>query len=284
MKDISENLTMKTFYVFFSVVIFISVILSINSALGLLAPPPPPCSDCVPWYMPPPTTTTNVPTSAVSYVGLSVPKNPGHSSDQIFINYSGNYVSLQTAIDKGFLYGVSPSSSDYQALPTTSPYELARQVIVTINGYNVTLKDVITHDMLNYPNYAQSYAINGIPAGDQYSGDINVINITGSQKTLQKSISSDMLQSCDPNAGALCSPSGQTCSTQGTIQCDGSCSGASGCCVSNIGSSCSITCQSCSCGITCSCSNYQLSGGTIQCDGSCGGITCPPSNPYPYTR
>ena len=120
--------------------------------------------------------------------------NPGHNSTQIFIQVNNQYITLQNAIDYGYLTGSNSSPITATSLPLTSPYHLASKLIVTLGGYNVTLQDAVDHRLFVTPGNSQSYAKSSIPAGGEYAGRINV-NTTDSIRTLKYAVENNLLSS-----------------------------------------------------------------------------------------
>ncbi len=113
--------------------------------------------------------------------GTVQPVNPGHNSTQVFIPVgSGQYITLQSAIDYGYFKGTSPSNIPKTSLPANSPYELANQILMTVSGYNVTLQDFITYNLFATPSNSINYKRGStIPAGGEYAKYINISTTSG---------------------------------------------------------------------------------------------------------
>mgnify|MGYP001583711213 CR=1 FL=1 len=151
--------------------------------------------------------------------------NPGHNSEQVYIQLSGKYVTLQRAIDSSSLGSIS----SYDSLPITTPYHLANQVLITKDNYKMTLQEAIDNGVFRL-GATQSYTTI-LPAGGEYAESINV-STTGGIMNLQNAINQGRLSHifvCVSNFGQSCFPSGTdaSCVNLGITQCDGSCLGAS---------------------------------------------------------
>jgi len=174
------------------------------------------------------------------------PINPGHNSSQVYISYSGGYVSLQKAIDNHYLLFSSPSiiSSAYTtSLPTSTPYHLASQILLTSNGYTMTLQEAITYEI--FAKAATASHTTALSAGGENAANINV-DVSGTVRTLQYLAS---------NPSTLCfSNYTNSCGSSRTIACNGSCS-----CSSRQGTSCTLSATS----------EYCVYPGSYQCDDSC---------------
>jgi len=218
--------------------------------------------------------------AAVSIIAI----DPGHNSTQIFIHYPGGYVSLQTAINNNYLITSSPSILIYEPLPTSTPYHLASQVLITtLEGYIMTLQEAV-EDKTFIIAATRSHTTT-LPAGGEYANNINIgveeTSMTFQYAITQKKICKSAGQtayssySCcsglaySSSSGTCCANSGTQCTSTSQC-CRGSCSGGSCVCSSNGGS--------CSKDLDC-CSGYTCSTGTRKCVGSCSYTTCSPSVP-----
>lgn len=79
--------------------------------------------------------------------------NPGHTANQIYINYGSAsnpcYVDLQTAVTNGdFSQDFSTVSPTCETLPKTQPYALASDVLVTVGSQTMTLQQAVESDSI----------------------------------------------------------------------------------------------------------------------------------------
>jgi hypothetical protein len=188
MKERGFNLSDKTFYVLVAIVIFAAI------AVGVYA----------------------------ATTGLVAPINPGHNSTQVFIPVgNGKYITLQNAIDSGYLAGINSSAVNTTLLPPSSPYHLASQILITVNSFVMTLQDAINNKVF-ISGATKSYNTT-LPAGGEYFYNINV-NTTGGVMTLQNAIINNKIAS----TACFNQPLGTSCGTN--LACDGSghCLGWSG--------------------------------------------------------
>lgn len=180
--------------------------------------------------------------------------DPGHNSTQIFIPVGNSFITLQSAIDTGYLLKINSSPVATTAPPTNSPYHFANQTLINVTvgstNYTMTLQEAITNNVF-VTGASLSYTRN-IPVGE-YGYNINV-NTTAGIKNLYYAIKNNLLSS----SGGC--PTGYTC---GGTSVGSSCyptSGGSLGCAGKISSS--GTCSSFVIGYTCG-GSY-----TKGCDGS----------------
>jgi hypothetical protein len=195
---------------------------------------------------------------ATTTTGLVPPVNPGHNSSQVFIPVgNGNYITLQNAIDYGYLLQQNTSTIQMSLLPVSSPYELASQVLITFKGKVMTLQQAISTNVFinNALQVGYSYT-STLPIGGDYGSNTN-INTTSGNMTLQNAINGGLtLLSSACLSGFWC-PQGQKvgnpcypvqynglCMNWGTITTSATCTGYS---FANPGTSCStdgsLTCD-----------------------------------------
>ena len=146
--------------------------------------------------------------SALIDTANPVPFNPGHSANQIYIQYPNYnsapcYITLQTAINESYLMytnysqitytttSISPGSpSTYSyvnpaycitSLPTDSPYELASQILMSFKGTSMSLQQAVSNSAF-LDGYSASYnptypsvsgAMSSVPAGGHSASSIN---------------------------------------------------------------------------------------------------------------
>lgn len=161
----------------------------------------------------------------VSAASILAP-NPGHSSNQVFVPVGNNtYITLQNAIDSAYIIGGNLSSVTTTAIPTSSPYEFASQLLITAYGKNMTLQEAINTNVFKNKNPQAGYPYTNLtPAGGDLASNTNV-SVSGIAKSLQTAIADNSLLSVVPN-GQICYLGSTSCSTAGTWF-EGSCLGSS---------------------------------------------------------
>jgi hypothetical protein len=177
--DYASNLTHKVFYILFAILILAVIGISIHAAASISAP------------------------------------NPGHNSTQIFIPVGNNkYITLQNAINYGYLLGQNVSVVVTTLLPTNSPYELANQVLLTYKGRNITLQSAIDNNVFSTDTLPS--AITSVPVGGEFAAAINIGTKNG-VLTLQNAINTDITLlkyiQFTWNAGAWSPSAATTCPT-----------------------------------------------------------------------
>jgi hypothetical protein len=181
--------------------------------------------------------------------GLVAPVNPGHNSSQVLISVGTNkYITLQDAVDSGFLLGQNFSNVRISLIPVTTPYELASQVIVTFKGQKMTLQEAVATNVFVNNALQVGFSYSTItPVGGDISSNVN-INTTSGNMTLQNAINTGLaLLSSACLTGFVC-PQGQkignpcyptgldsSCVNAGTITSSATCSGYSN---MGVGASC----------------------------------------------
>jgi hypothetical protein len=205
--DFASNLTHKVFYIIIALVILGAIVVGVHAA------------------------TT----------GLISPVNPGHNSSQVFISVGSNkYITLQDAIDEGYLLGQNFSSIRITLLPVNAPYELANQIIISFKGQKMTLQEAVNTNVFinNVLQVGYSYSTNVLSGGD-IGANVN-INTTNGNMTLQNAINTGLKllsSAClsgfvcpdGQNIGSPCYPSGNDglCMNAGTITSSATCVGYS---------------------------------------------------------
>lgn len=149
--------------------------------------------------------------------------NPGLNSSQVFIPVGNGYITLQNAVDSGYLIGANISVVGTSLIPVSTPYEFANLVLINDYGKNMTLQEAINTNVFINKNIQASYSYTSlIPPGGDPAMMINV-SVSGIAKLFQTSINDGSLLAAIPN-GQVCD-TGSTCITSGTWW-DGYCIGA----------------------------------------------------------
>lgn len=186
---------------------------------------------------------------ATTTTGFVTPVNPGHNSSQVFISVGNKTVTLQNAIDYGYLLGINNSVVPISSTPASSPYETASQVLITFKGQAMTLQEAInTSVFINNALQVGYHYTTVLPAGGDYGLNTN-INTTTGVITLQNAINTGLTllsTAClsgfvcpqGQKIGGSCYPQGNNglCMNMGTITSSATCVGYS---FSTAGTSCS---------------------------------------------
>src|SRR5271157_298936 len=160
-------------------------------------------------------------------------RNPSHQSSQVYIEYSSTcYFTLANAITNGYLTTpnlvLSGLNCDAPPFPKTSPYYLASQVLINVGPYIMTLQEAFDNSVFttaSAPNYGATRSYTITPSG-AWGPSTEIYANTATGSTLQDAINSNSI--CASNMGQACYPSGSdpSCTSAGTINCQGSCVGS----------------------------------------------------------
>jgi len=174
--------------------------------------------------------------------GFVAPVNPGHNSSQVLISVGTNkYITLQDAVDSGYLLGQNFSNVRITLIPVTTPYELASQVIVTFKGQKMTIQQAVSTNVFINNAFQVGYSYTSVtPIGGDVASNVN-INTTSGNMTFQTAVNTGLalLSSAHCLTGFVC-PQGQKignpcyptglnglCVNAGTITSSATCTGYS---------------------------------------------------------
>ncbi len=160
-------------------------------------------------------------TTIFTVYALVTATGSGHPYTEILVTVNGYNVTLQQAINNGWLKGTGqPTFSTLFAVP--NPGHSASEILITVNGYDVTLQDAINQDYFKGTGTISSSS--SVPSKGHPATEIEV-TVNGVKKSLQDALP-EISQTCAANYGQSCPSGDASCINPGTIQCDGTCSGS----------------------------------------------------------
>jgi hypothetical protein len=129
----------------------------------------------------------------INAAGTITSINPGHNSTQVFIPIGNDYITLQDAIDYGYLLGVNITPVPITTINNAMPYELSSKILITISGKTMTLQEAIAHNV--FVSGATASYTTTVPPGGELASKIN-INTSGAPPnnimTLQSAITTNI--------------------------------------------------------------------------------------------
>jgi hypothetical protein len=160
-------------------------------------------------------------TTILTIYALVIASDVGHPSPQILVTINGYNVTLQQAIDNGWLKGISqPNSSTVSAIP--NPGHSASEIIITISNYTLTLQNAINQDYFKGTGTISSSS--QVPSEGHFGTEVEV-TVNSVKKSLQEALS-ELRYTCTTNYTQPCPSGDVSCINLGTIQCNGTCSGS----------------------------------------------------------
>ncbi len=220
-----------------------------------------------------------------AFVHAITAPNPGHTANQIYINYgtlsNPCYVNLQKASTSYYLSKDSSTlSPTCETIPKDQPYALASEVMVTVGTQKMTLQQAVQSNSI-------WGTVRNLPGGLSFTTSLPVYESASNINLTLPSGSILTLQSAINNKGFTCTPKTKsqacgsfTCGSAsdgcgGSISC-GLCTAANTQCSSSSGGTCISSCSS-NMGNSCTPPGLSpdcISQYKIQCDGtSCSGGT-----------
>ncbi len=146
-----------------------------------------------------------------------------HPSEQVIVSIDNCNVTLQDAIDYGYLDGTAPATNCLSQLDFPDAYHFANETIVTINIYTLTLEDAIDDGYFDGTGTI-SASSSSLPSTGHLAEEIKVF-VDSVAMSLQEAITNEMLvATCVPGT---CVSLGYECGIwddgcEGTLDC-GSC-------------------------------------------------------------
>ena len=109
--------------------------------------------------------------------------NPGHGCDAVLVSVDGFTMTLQEAIDNGFLVEGAPSPTQDYTTEISGAYHTGNDIYVSVDGNEMNLQQAIDSSL--YGSVSSSYNSN-IVFG--HSADEILISVDGSEMSLQDAI------------------------------------------------------------------------------------------------
>ena len=135
----------------------------------------------------------------ISVYALTAP-NPGHTSDFILAQVDGYTMTLQEAINNGFLVDCTPPATQSYTTSVGVQGHKADQITVSVKGMDMTLQEAISTSLCRYAPEATT----SVKTGHSSTGVS--VEVSGVEMTLQEAIDNELF--CAP---IDCSCAADTC-------------------------------------------------------------------------